>query len=313
MAEHGMDRMQEWMEQAGRRVVEYKQNRRIDELILWLQECTQGTPDSPGPVPPVFLARLHNELGLCHFYQDRHAEAEVSLLRAMELDPDNINVLYNLGDLYLSLERPEEAMPLFAALLDKAPDHAGALYQTALYQLGKGRRDSALEYFIRCREHAPEFPGAHFWIGECLLNAGDFEQALASFQQAHTMSPEHDGSLRGMAVCCLELDCLEEAVAHCDQLLQQDSSGQLVAMQIRGDALLRLERVQEGALCHAGLAILEFDAREFVVNTAHRLAEEKPHLAAAYAQVVLQEIPDLEGALGSLAAQNPLNEENLSV
>lgn len=305
MAEHSAQSLETWMDQVGRQVVEHKQNRHIDKLTSWLHELTIDTPSFPQAVPPSFLARLHNELGLCLFSQDRYEEAAAALRLAMELDPDNANAAYNLGDLYLSMERTEEAMALFAALLVKTPNHAGALYQTGLHHLGKGRTEHALDCFFLCREHAPNFPGGHFWIAECLLNTGDVAQALASFEQTHTLSPEHDASLRGMAACCLRLGRFEDAVAHCDALLRQDTEGQLVAMQIRGDALLRLERVAEAAFCHAGLALLEFDAREFVVNTARRLAEHEPHMAADYASVILREIPELEGALGSLAAQAP--------
>lgn len=277
-------------------ISERKRHRDVPGLAAYISDVLEHGAD----FSPRLRARLHNELGLCLGVMEKSQAAEAAFLAALELAPENLNARYNLGELHMNNGQLDEAQACFSELLERAPEHAGGLYQSGLCHFHRHERPLALEYFQRCRAAEPNFPGAHYWAGECLLRAGDCAAALPCFEAALRMCPEHEACLRGMAVCELRLEKFDVALEHCNALLTTDPQGQVVALQIKGDALIGLGKPEQAGLCHAELALLDFDAREFVVTKASKLSASNPAAGSAYAAAVLELIPELENSLTPL-------------
>ncbi|NOQ43126.1 MAG: tetratricopeptide repeat protein, partial [Dehalococcoidia bacterium] len=67
-------------------------------------------------------ARVHYNLGLLLAYLQEDKKAELSLLKALEIDPDNSDYLFAAADFYLKRRRFLEAKPLADQLVSKYPD-----------------------------------------------------------------------------------------------------------------------------------------------------------------------------------------------
>lgn len=61
-------------------------------------------------------ADIHNLLGFSARKMERYADSEAHYQRALKLDPDHKGALEYMGELYLTLDRPDEAKALLARL-----------------------------------------------------------------------------------------------------------------------------------------------------------------------------------------------------
>ena len=241
-----------------------------------------------------FLSRLYNELGIAYMHMERTTEAKQSFEKANKYSPNNSNSLYNLGDLAFNLRDFETSLVYCTTILSKNPTHIGATYLSGLSHSCAGKPEEALVFFQKTTQLDPNSLGAHYWAGECLLHAQKYEEALPHFSKSHELSKQHDESARGLAICYLATDKPKNALEICEHLLSQNSANQIMALQIKGDAHIALDNIEEGAVHHRTLAMLELDARDFVLSRAHRIAKELSiEKAKLYAQVIMQEIPDM--------------------
>jgi Tfp pilus assembly protein PilF len=68
-------------------------------------------------------ARIHYNLGLLLQHLKRDSDAEVSLLRAKELEPDNLDYLYALADFYLKRKKLRKARSIAEEMKARHPSH----------------------------------------------------------------------------------------------------------------------------------------------------------------------------------------------
>ncbi len=68
-----------------------------------------------------------NEISICLMELFKFDESLKHLLRALELEPDNIKIISNLGILYLKMERKKEAREYFQIILEYDPNDPIAL------------------------------------------------------------------------------------------------------------------------------------------------------------------------------------------
>ncbi len=74
-------------------------------------------------------AETLNELALCQIELNKTEEAKENLLKAFEVDPENIKIISNLGYLNLKLGKKEEAQKFFTTVLEYAPNDPIAQYE----------------------------------------------------------------------------------------------------------------------------------------------------------------------------------------
>ncbi len=89
------------------------EEKRYAEAANYLKQAAKGLPKR---------ARIHYNLGLLlqHFKQD--SDAEVSLLKAKELEPDNLDYLYALADFYLKRNKLQEATSIAKEMVARHPN-----------------------------------------------------------------------------------------------------------------------------------------------------------------------------------------------
>jgi cytochrome c-type biogenesis protein CcmH/NrfG len=99
------------------------------------------------------------ELGNIRYDERKFAEAAAIYAKALELQPDNVDVRSDRGGALLQSERVDEAIGELKAVLAKQPTHPQALFimGIALFQ-GKGDREGALAAWKKLVESHPELP-----------------------------------------------------------------------------------------------------------------------------------------------------------
>jgi len=282
---------------------ELKRTESPESLRAFLEERIEEIPHTKGHAH--LLARLHNELGLFWLQKEKMGKARMHLDTAVSLDPENLKAAYNRGNISLYEEEFEAALGRYENILEKEPDHGGATYNAALCHALTGRVAEALPLFERAVVLCPDYAGAHFWAGECLLHLEKPDVALPYFHKASALNPDHPESSRGLAICLFHAGRHEEAIYLCEHMLEAFGP-ELTALRVKGDALLALGNPVKAAQSHIDMALIDFDAREFLVNRARCLMETEPDKAPPYIRCVLDHFPDFKSALDP---QEPLHKD----
>jgi tetratricopeptide (TPR) repeat protein len=111
--------------------------------------------------------------------------AEVTTLRkALNLQPQNVDLLYLLGQAYEHLGKEE------VARLQKAAPHSARSEQLlAESYAASGEWPSAMIHFQNSLDASPDTPGSHVELGEVLLRAGKLKRASLEFEEELRLDP----------------------------------------------------------------------------------------------------------------------------
>ena len=96
------------------------------------------------------------DLAIIHMNQDRPADAEAALLRALAVDPECFECHYNLGNLYWNRDDYEDARASYAAAARLHPDDVDSRYNLAITYLALEQLDEALPLLQQLSEETPD-------------------------------------------------------------------------------------------------------------------------------------------------------------
>ena len=89
------------------------EEKKYAEAANYLEQAAVGMPDR---------ARIHYNLGLLLQHLKKASAAEFSLIKALELEPDNLDYLYALADFYLKRGKLQKAKSIAEKMIVKHPD-----------------------------------------------------------------------------------------------------------------------------------------------------------------------------------------------
>jgi tetratricopeptide (TPR) repeat protein len=124
---------------------------------------------------------------------------------ALEVYPDYLEGLTHLGDIYLRLQRIEEAQAIFEQALEKDPNCARAQGGMGRVQYLKGNFEKATEYSKRWvvlskKNNTGDADEAFFHFGRALEKTGAEELALSAYKTATIENPQHAAAYSHMAM-----------------------------------------------------------------------------------------------------------------
>ncbi|MGQ9566987.1 MAG: tetratricopeptide repeat protein [Anaerolineae bacterium] len=109
-------------------------------------------------------------------------EAEGAYRSALDLEPENPDLLSNLGYVLYQMQRPAEAVEQFEKAARLLPHDAEIRYNLggALYTLG--RVEEAIQAFEAARERDPDLPQVYLGLGYAYRDRGEREKAIRHFR-----------------------------------------------------------------------------------------------------------------------------------
>jgi protein O-GlcNAc transferase len=149
------------------------------EAVSLISGALEGKPSDP-----VVLEHL----GLACVSQKDYAAAEAAFQQAIARGGRQ-GVRFNLGNLYASMGRLEDAASTFQQLLAIEPNDADASNNLGIVHQRQGRRDEARASYLRALEANPRH--AHAWhnLGTVYSEQGDFKNAAAAYQKSLQIAP----------------------------------------------------------------------------------------------------------------------------
>ena len=147
----------------------------------------------------------------------------------------------NLAGVLDRAERPEEAIPVYEAILERYPDNVQARGALAVVLSRTGTGDGALAVFdeILAREDGTTLD--YFNAGATLYGADQLDRAVIGFEKALARSPMFRDALQNLVQSLAVLEEYEAQVPHSERLLELDPYNELV-YQMHARALVQLGR-----------------------------------------------------------------------
>ncbi|TAL03769.1 MAG: tetratricopeptide repeat protein [Rhodospirillaceae bacterium] len=126
----------------------------------------------------------------CHTRGDLQG-AEANYIAALQLQPNLINALQNLGLLLLESRRSVEAMEVAHRILKIAPDNASAYFILGSATASLGSSEAAIDFYRQAIAADPDMAAAHIQLGIIMRKTGRWDVAVQCFERAVVLRP-HD-------------------------------------------------------------------------------------------------------------------------
>ena len=157
-------------------------------IMLTLTMCGNETPAEDH-------FQLGNDFSLSGDFEDAVAEYE----QALEVEPENVDVLSNLGVAYYSLGQLDEAIEQYSRAIEIAPKDADirsnlAAAHVQKYQASGAQEqlDSALQEYQKAVELNPSLAQAFFGLGVVYSVLGRNEDAVQAFEEFQKLDTGQD-------------------------------------------------------------------------------------------------------------------------
>ena len=157
--------------------------KRYEEAIAYMDRALELAPGSPN------LRSLHMLAGRSLEALGRRPAAERRFLRALEIDPNNADVLADLSRLRLAERRFDEADAYLRRAVDAGSGNAASLQDAAEALRKEGRFGDALKAYRAVLDMDPDYAMAHAGMGDVFFRLGRYEAAIESFERSLQLDP----------------------------------------------------------------------------------------------------------------------------
>ena len=246
-------------------------------------------------------AEAHELLGSALTGLGRLDEAVRSYSKAVAIRPKFPEAQNNLGHALQALGRLDEAIHHYKKAIAVRPD-----YHEAFNNLGNAlhlleRSDEAIIHYEKAIALWPDYAEAHWNLGNALRADGRMEDAIASFEKAIAVKPRYHEAFNSIGVAYSSLGKFDEAVLQYNKALALNP-GYVEARLNLGDALGSLDQDEAALAAYDAVLVLkpgDADALTRRGQALRRLNRDEEALASY--EAALNFDPGWEAAFDGLA------------
>ncbi len=173
--------------------------------------------DPPASGAPLQAAQLA-------FVAGRHKDAEALLRRLLERDPDDVAAWNLLGECLVPIDARAASQAWWRAL-DIDPDNAEASFHLGNHNLGHSEYGAAAIHYERALRGLPDHVGVLNNLGLCYKVLGAIDRAEECYRRALGVEPGHPEALTNLANVLFQREKHAEVVAITDRLLALPHGG----------------------------------------------------------------------------------------
>jgi Flp pilus assembly protein TadD len=162
----------------------------------------------------------HMNLGLLYTRLNRMKDAEFELQIALRLDTNYVPVMINLADLYRVQQREAEAQPLLEKAISVAPNAAEPVHALGLLKVRMGQQREALDLFARAATLQPNTARYAYVYGVALHSYGDPDKAIAVLKNAYKNRPGDRDVLTALITFQRDKGDVRSAMEYAEKLVQ---------------------------------------------------------------------------------------------
>ena len=251
-------------------------------------------------VSPNYVMAMANLGGLL-VQTGKAGEAVAPLEQALEIDPDNAVAHSNLGTALNILKRFEGALIHYREALRLNPKHSAALVNLGLTLQSLGRFKEAVTHYEETLKLNPDSALAHNNLANVLLQLGRLKEAAAHYEEALRLKPGLAKVHENLADTLLRLGRAKEAMAHYKEALRL-KPGVAEVHSALANLLLRLGRAAEAVEHYEKALKLKPDLPQDHHNLGYALVRlRRPKEAIAHYEEALRLRPDYVSTRNDLA------------
>ncbi len=140
-----------------------------------------------------------NNLGILATRDSRMDEAVGYFQRALELNPDHLIALNNLGNAYRELQQWDKARETLEHAIAVGPEDAEANYNLGMVYAQAGDNSRAEQLLKKALQYRPDYPEALNNLGILYVRTQRVDDAVSLFQQCMKIAPEFDKAYLSLA------------------------------------------------------------------------------------------------------------------
>lgn len=157
--------------------------------------------------------------------QLKHWRDSISLwTHCVAVTRDNVVAQYNLGHALQHLDKGEEALAHYRAVLRLQPDHVNANLNIAGVYIGSGRSAEATNYLARVLRLQPQYLKGQVSMGQALWQLRELTQATNYFARALAAAPADADTRFYYAATLFDLKDYDGALREAEETLRIDPS-----------------------------------------------------------------------------------------
>jgi tetratricopeptide (TPR) repeat protein len=233
------------------------------------------------------LAITLDKLGHLH-------KALVTYERAFALDPEDSDLLLNLGLTAWNLELLDGAERMFRLFIEKRPDHPAGYNNLGSVQRDKRDLGAAIETLRGAIYRMPDQPMLWNSLATVLAEEGRAEESLVFYQEAQRLDPKFARAWHNLGYTYSHLGRLPEALSAYDS-----------AIALTKSAHERIESVHSRSVCLIGMGRLAEGFKEYEIRHAPEFRAWLLH----YTKAPLWRGEDLDGKRILIAGEQGLGDE----
>jgi tetratricopeptide (TPR) repeat protein len=149
-------------------------------------------------IDPNFAA-AQNGIATVELARGRFAAAEQALRKALRAEPDNLQVLLNMGIAMLEQEHGPDAVSYLQRVIDEEPENYFALFHLGRAFLVSGNPGFAAGALEKAAELQPRIADVLIWLARAQSQSAQHEEAARTYRKALDLGVENVETLGGMA------------------------------------------------------------------------------------------------------------------
>lgn len=119
-----------------------------------------------------------------YFNSEQEQKAIPYFKKALEIDPNLLEVNFNLGAIYVNSGQYKEAIPYLQKALDIEPNHMSVNFILGVAYFNLGQHQEAIPYLQKALQLDPKATEVYYWLGYALYSVGQYSTARKNFQKA---------------------------------------------------------------------------------------------------------------------------------
>ncbi len=152
-------------------------------------------------------------IGMTYAEWHRYSDAEAAFTRALDADPTNFDVLYNLGLAAQHAGHTTRAMEVYRVALQQRPNDADSLFNVASIYIQTGHADDAIMPLMQAHKAAPQRPEILFALSQASQDIGFYGDAATAIDEYLKLKPGDDVARRERGFCLIRSKSLNDGLA----------------------------------------------------------------------------------------------------
>ncbi len=233
--------------------------------------------------------------------QERIEEAVAWLEKSLkERDDDDFNMRLAYARLLTDVKRYDDARRQFEILAVQAPNNTDVLYALGLLYLQDNRLDDAERFFKRLARNSDNADDAHYYLGRIDEERGDNQKAGVHYQAVQGGDNYFDAQVR-MALILARQDKIDEARVHLNSIDTENRQQKTMLVQAEAELLIEEKRYRDAMEVYSR-ALEEQGYNSEILYSRAMLAEKMDRLETLERDLrrIIEREPDNAQALNAL-------------